>query len=420
MWDGGAASPADRLAALAARGGYTPGDALTIACVGALCTTDALRPWTLGPLQTADAATGLVLTAGAVWARGVRLADTPDTTTALIDLARRALADHAAPVLLVVESLLAAVDPEGAWNLIEQLLGAPAAVEAALGLDVAAHLELDRAELWSPPIPCPVPFREQLTADRIARAAIAGRPLPRGTPSPAELLASGLPAAATPARTQVLLVATAAADPTRALRVVDDVLQRLAPGDLGDALRLVAILLHRAGLADEVAASARREAFVAEQCTWVAAAAAAGALSAEEVVTMAPGLSARVDDELDPGREWVAGLPLVEALLSAGAVDAALPLAKRWQLGPGVIATRCLRAGSRAAAGALARHPGLGVLLREGNAPVAALPPWWAHAAMDQNDQLAALRDVFAVVEQAPWAVPPGSLADLLGLSLFG
>jgi hypothetical protein len=39
---------------------------------------------------------------------------------------------------------------------------------------------------------------------------------------------------------------------------------------------------------------------------------------------------------------------------------------------------------------------------------------------MDQNEQLAALRDVFAVVEQAPWAVPPGSLADLLGLSLFG
>lgn len=411
------ASPlADRVAARAVQGEYSPDDAIVLGCVGALSAADAFLP---GGLHYAegDAASLLVLTAGALWARGAPFADTPGATRALADLARRTLDVHGTRVLSVTESLLAPVDPEGTWALIEHVVGGPAAVDSALGLDVAAHLELDRGELWRPPLPCPAPFTAQLVTDRIARAVIAGRPLPDGSRSPEELLEGEL-RATSPARAQVLLVAAAAALPARALSLVDHVLQRLAPADLGDALRLVAILLAHAGLADEVSAAVRRRTFVAEQCVWVAAGAAARVIRPDEVVTLASDLSARVDDELDHGREWVAGLPLVEALLTLGAVDVALPLVDRWQLPARAIVSRCLHTGSAAAAGALARHPGLGILLGKRHATgTGKYPPWWATGAEDQAGQLAALRDVLTVVEQAPWAAPPGSLADLLGLT---
>ena len=173
------ASPlADRVAARAVQGEYSPDDAIVLGCVGALSAADAFLPGGLLYAE-ADAASLLVLTAGALWARGAPLADTPGATRALADLARRTLDKHGTRVLSVTESLLAPVDPEGTWALIEHVVGGPAAVDSALGLDVAAHLELDRGELWRPPLPCPAPFTAQLVTDRIARAVIAGTvPIP--------------------------------------------------------------------------------------------------------------------------------------------------------------------------------------------------------------------------------------------------
>ncbi|HZD15445.1 MAG TPA: hypothetical protein VE196_10060 [Pseudonocardiaceae bacterium] len=164
-------------------------------------------------------------------------------------------------------SLLAPVDPAGAWALICQALGPDAAVETAIGLNVTAHLDLDRGMDWSPPIPLPAAFADQLTADRVARAAIAGRSGDGGRSALPDLPDWGTPGA--PARDQVLLVAVAATQPERALAVAGEMLGRHAPRKLGDALRLAAVLLTRAGLGDRVASVARQDSYVASRSGWV-------------------------------------------------------------------------------------------------------------------------------------------------------
>ena len=224
----------------------------------------------------------------------------------------------------------------------------------------------------------------------------------------------------TPAQVRVLVVAGAAAEPGRAVEVALQVLRDIPVHHLDESLRLVALIATRAGFAGQVAAQAHTEGFVAEQCTWAVAAATAGALNRAELLRLAATLAPRIEDELDPGRELVAGLPLIEALLQLGAVDEAVGWAAHWRVPVPVLLRRCLYAGLGSGAALLATHPALGAVVESAAGPgdqeaPGGGRPWWEPDGADEAGRLGAARHMLAMVGQTPWPVVPGSLVDLLG-----
>lgn len=398
----------DRVAMLAGRAPFTTGDAVLLAAVGA---TAAAERGT-ADLGAADPGTALMLAAGAATVRP----SVPLGLARLEMLAKAVPEDDRLTVLSFAEGLLAQSHPRKAWELVCNVVGAQAAVDHALGLDVAAHL----GAAWQPGAGLPPVIERQLQADTTARAAVAGTVHGLDDPRLAGLLADPLESAMTPAQARVLVVAGAAAEPGRAVEVAVHLLRHFPVQSLAESLGLVARIATRAGFAGQVAAQARTEGFVAEQCTWTAAAATAGALNRDEVVRLAAALAPRIEDELDPGRELVAGLPLIEALLQIGAVDEAVGWAARWQLPVPVLLRRYLHAGLGAGAALLAAHPGLGAVVESATGPgdqeaSGGGRPWWEPEDADEAGRLGAVRHMLAVVGQTPWPVVPASLADLLG-----
>ncbi|MEO6530343.1 MAG: hypothetical protein ABI563_06120 [Specibacter sp.] len=405
----------DHVAMLARRAPFTPDDAVLLAAVGAT----AERARGTASLDAADLGatapgTTLMLAAGAATVR-------PRVSLELgrLEMLARAVpVDSRLTVLSFAEGLLAQSHPRQAWELICSVVGAKTAVAHALGLDVAAHL--GAAEPWQPGVELPPVIERQLLADATARAAVAGTLHGLDDPRLSGLLADPVETAMTPAQARVLVVAGAAAEPGRAVEVAVHLLRHFPVHHLDESLRLVARIATRAGFAGQVAAQAHTEGFVAEQCTWAAAAATAGALNPDGVVQLAATLAPRIEDELDPGRELVAGLPLIEALLQIGAVDEAVGWAAHWQLPVPVLLRRCLHAGLGTGAALLATHPALGAVVESAPGPgdheaSGGARPWWEPQGADPAGRLGAARHMLAVVGQTPWPVVPASLADLLG-----
>jgi hypothetical protein len=395
--DAGAEAARRLLAAAAAGAPFEAEGALLLAAAGALA----------GPAPMEDPGLALVVAAGAGAPRE--------------ELAALALAvppAERAGALSVAERLLARIDPRWTWELITELVGAEAAVQAALGLDLAARLDLDHGQRWDPGVPVPGVYARQLAADAAARDLVRAGPVPgaRDDERLAALHGRKPGRGLYPSEARVLLVAAAAVDPAWALEVATGMLDTFGPEDLRASFRLVADAAVRAGLGDGVVAKAHEDGFVSEQATWAAAAASAGALGGAALVELAQELAFRAEDELDPGRELVAGLPLLEALAHGGQADPLTELAGRWLVPPPLLVDQLFHAEAAKGAALLVGHPGLDRILDEPEAEWAQLYHygfcWWTGAGADRA---AAVVDALAVTAACPWRPLPGSLADLVG-----
>ncbi|MEJ3403673.1 hypothetical protein WDJ51_02890 [Rathayibacter sp. YIM 133350] len=327
-------------------------------------------------------------------------------------------------VLSVAERLIARVDATWAWSLIDRLVGAGPALAHAIGLDVAAQAERTGAVPWEPGAEAPPVVSRQLAADRAARAAVAGHRSNHGPMHALRLDPTG--ANLLPSEARVLLAGAAGLDPAFAVETGTALLANFVPADLQEAFRLVADAAVRAGIGDAVLDRARTDGFVAEQATWAAAAAAAGAVTGQPLLELLDGLAQRVDDELDPGRELVAGLPILEAFAHAGAVGSLIDRAVHWQAPASLVIDRLFFAEAAGAAAALAQHPAFDefVARRADAALYSAQYDWWPAEASE--DEAAATdpedvaredvaREALAVVAAAPLRPLPGSLADIVG-----
>ena len=319
--------------------------------------------------------------------------------------------------LAAAERHLARIDPLWAWRLVEDLVGPDAAMEAALGFDIAAQAAA-RHLAWRPPSALPEAYARQLRADEVARAAVAGR-IQRDDPALALLNDDPPGRLLHPSEAGVYLAAAAAVDVAWALDIALGLLHTHPPSHLLPAMRLAAESATAAGLGDRVVALAYASGFASEQATWAAAAAAGGGLSGRALTQLAADLAPRVTDELDPGRELVAGLPLLEALAHGGEADQLGALALDWRTPPPLLVQHLAMAETGRGASALRNHPRLKRLLEvpedDWGGRAGPLPGWWLAAGPEPDDRLTACQDVLAVVAHPPWRPLPGSLADLVG-----
>jgi hypothetical protein len=409
---------AAQLQVLFERASFERSGAMLAAAAGALIRSTEPLALRRAVASAQDPGVALVVAAGAAVERGPSGFDTACADD-LAALARAVPGPDRLLVLSVAEALLTRLDPIWAWEMIVELVGARPAVEAAIGLDVAARISLDRVSTWSPGIALPAAVARQLSADETARAAVAGRVTSRDDPRLRPLVEQPIGAELMPSEARVLLAAAAAVDPLWALDLSVGLLTRFAPGELLEAFRLVARALVRAGLSSELDKRVRTEGYVSEQATWLAAAASAGPPDVADLVKTVRQLAERVEDELDPGRELVAGLPLLEALAHAHETRTMIELAERWHVPPPLLVDRLFHAGAAAAAAQLLADPELDLLL---NRPESAWATtyayrfgWWTGASSDQDDRARVLHGALAVVAAQPWRPQPGSLADVIG-----
>ncbi len=399
---------------------FDAASALLLAAAGALAERESAGSMTAFVAGSLDPGVALMVAAGAQTQRAE--ADQGLLTEIAHDVPPR---DRLA-VLAAAESLLARIDPAWAWQLITGLVSPAVALDHGIGLVVAAHWELSLGSEWQAGVPLPELLQRQLAADRTGRAAVAGTITDTGDERLAELHRP-LPARALPgAQARVLLAAAAAIDPEWALSLAGGMLRSHLPVELSDAFGLVARAAVRAGLSVQVEAMAQRDGFVAEQATWLAAAAAAGAVGLGGVSELARVLADRVDDELEPGRELIGGLPLLEALCAVGATDLLGELAVRWCVPPPLLVTRLFVTDALPRDSGLVEdlHPVLDDLLARPEEQWSHLYHfrfgWWVAAGDTAAARSETLRDVLRVSGAHPLRPLPGDLADLLGWDAEG
>jgi hypothetical protein len=380
---------ARRILARAGGGAFGPGDALLLAAASALAGKDDDGPMT-DPARALVAACGL---------RGA----SPDH----LDLLTAAVPPLARPTLLAdLEPLLARIDPAWAWELIRRLLDDEETLRhGTLGLGVAARLgdEAEARTLLASKVARNGHFARQLAADASARRRedVFAR-LEEGTLGPVHMLL--------PSECRSYLVAAALVNPKRALGLADAMLETVPPQGLAPALLLLTQTAAREGLGGAVRERARREDFITLQATWTESAAAAGALSGRALVEHVRELAPRVADELDPGRELLAGLPLVMALAHGGAAEALSEQAVEWRLPPPLLADQAFQAGLRLPASVL--DPLLAVPEQDWSGLFPWDYGWWRDTATKDTDRRLACEDVLQVAANLPWRPLPGSLAD--------
>jgi hypothetical protein len=130
-----------------------------------------------------------------------------------------------------------------------------------------------------------------------------------------------------------------------------------------------------------------------------------------ELATLAEALAPRIQDELDPGDELVAGLPLLEALAHGGQGGLLVELAGRWGAPPPLLADQLFHAGAAAGAATLLGAAGLDGLL---TGPESGWDQGWVYRFCWWTGP-DSVRDALAVTAASPWRPVPGSLADLVG-----
>jgi hypothetical protein len=381
------AQAARRLLVRAAGGAFGPGDALLLAAASALAGEDAAG-------AMADPARALATACGNPGTSPDRL----EPLTAAVPMSARAT------VLADMEPLLARIDPAWASDLLLRLLGAESVLRhGTLGLDVAARLGDDAHTLLASKVACNGPFARQLAADASARRRedVFAR-LDDGTLGPVRMLP--------PNECRSYLVAAALVDPKRALGLAQAMLETVSPDALAPALLLLAQAAAREGLGEAVCERARREDFITVQAAWTEAAAAAGALGGSALVERVLTLAPRVADELDPGRELLAGLPLVMALAHGGMAAELRAQALEWRLPPPLLADQAFQAGLRLPVSVL------DLLLAIPEPEWPGVWPcdfaWWRDAAGKDADRRQACEDVLELAANVPWWPLPGSLAD--------
>ncbi|HZI05065.1 MAG TPA: hypothetical protein VEZ71_13635, partial [Archangium sp.] len=178
------------------------------------------------------------------------------------------------------------------------------------------------------------------------------------------------------------------------------------------ALEIVARAAVRAGHGRRVLDQARRHGFVSDQAEWLQAATVARVATDEEVVSLVSELAPRVADELDFGRELIAGLPLLVALAHRGHYEALVSWAAFWRTPPPVFVEYLLLF-ARHAAASLAKSPLLNHLLEiqeaEWNTTYEFDLPFW-----DSSDAAGSFQDALTVTAYIHWDVVPGTLMDVV------
>jgi hypothetical protein len=210
-----------------------------------------------------------------------------------------------------------------------------------------------------------------------------------------------------------VLAAVGLLEPARGLTMAERLLQSHAPQALQESLEIVAAAAVQGGLAEQVRELARRPGFVAEQAAWVLAAARSGAMPADEVVALAGSLSPRVADELDPGRTWLAAVPLLAALCHVGRAEHVPAAAVAWAVRVHALADECFAAGDGPAAQNLAVVALPDSLFVGEDAPDENAPGWGLDAKGNPMVRRRATLDVLSLSQSLPWRRTPGSLADL-------
>lgn len=368
-----------------------------------------------GALAIEDRALRFVVFAGLAEAAGHSGKDRVERTAPLIEPDRRLSA------LAAAECLLARSDPIWSWALTAQMIGADPR-SALLGLDIAAHAEFQGAASQLPTLTDGARFDvfdRQLVADCTARAAVRGE---LSSPADARLasLHENPPGRSLyPTEAASLLAAAARVDAAWALTVADGLLKTHEPGALAEAMRLIACAAVAAGLAARVVARASRAGFAAEQAEWTCAAAASGALTGAALRRQVSDLAPRVADELDPGRELVAGLPLLLAAGRAGEPTLLARLAEEWNAPPVLLITELFRDHSPVEIDALVESEPFATLLgRPDDAwseEFYSRTCWWPSGSMSLEARRELCRAVLLLGQSRPWDRLPGSLADLVG-----
>lgn len=291
-----------------------------------------------------------------------------------------------AAVLQQSEPFLTWSDPERGWHLVGTLLGTDAP-RAALGLDARTA-----------------------AADETARAAARGELTSTADPRLAALAGAAPGRDALPSELASLVVAAALVDPAWALERVLTLSTYCNPGV--QALEFVAGRAARVGAGAQVLEQARRRGFVADQADWVQAVSAAGLGTEEELGGLVEALAPRVADEVDPGMELIAGLPLLVALTRRHRLEALYAWATDWCVPPPLLADHLLLF-ARQDAAAVGESPLSQRLLKlpeaGWNTTYDARFVFW-----DSSDASGSFQDALTVAAHVPWKGIPGTLLDVV------
>jgi hypothetical protein len=312
----------------------------------------------------------------------------------LTRLGRAVPVNRRVDVLATAEGLLARVDPAWAWSLMLELVGEVSIPTMGIGLVITAYAE--RAGLTNFPsalYQLPDFYQRQLAADQTAR------------------LASLLPTEAAS-----YLAAAAAVDPEWALEIADSMLQVHPPDRLAPALIMVAAAAERSKIGQQVIKRVNQSEFITVQANWTQAAAAARTLMGPNLSATFRELAPRVQDELDPGREFLAGLPLMLALAHSGQIDDFLQYAVEWNIPPQILVKRIFSSRALRGADRLRGSPALQryILAREWTQSLLFQTGWWPdHLASCVPTQFS--QDILSLTVDSPWPVLPGELADIIG-----
>jgi hypothetical protein len=343
----------------------------------------------------------------------------------LLSVAQSIPAANRAMALACSECFLARINPAWAADLYYDLLGAEEiSTHGSIGLAIAARAELEgvsvRSWVLDPP-PSRSLYARQLAADSLARAVAFGLIQHKGHTAFAPLHETPPGRFLLPSEAGAYLAAAAMLDPAWGLDVAEGLLRTHAAADIDEALYVSARIAVRAGMAEAVALLPSQSGFIAEQACWTEVAARSGALPQEAIVAIVRELAPRVGDELDPGRELIAGLPLLMALAHAGDVQALMDLAAEWRVPPPVVADRLLYVMAQNAAATLCFDDRFGQLCMmsdaEWNASCSYYPGWWLDAGFKARTRLSACRDVLTLAAAVPWKTVPGSLLEIVSLT---
>lgn len=337
-------------------------------------------------------------------------------TAELAAIGRRLPPASRPSVLSETEALLARIDPVWAWALCEELLAPQSPKYLHLGRFVAAYG--DRRDVNCPGLndnaDAAGPLARELTADRTARQAVSGDCSGIESYALAPLRDTHKRGGLLIAEASSYLVAAAAVEPEWALARADDLLEHHSPSSLGPALELVARAAVAAGLSERVLEFARRSGFITEQAQWTLAATAADALA--DPCRLVEDLLPRTLDELDPGEELTAALPLFVALAYAGNTDRLFLLAQRWRLPPPSLYTELFRRGMSEIAGPLKSNPAFSMYTtmppKKWRDVEWVSPGQWPIAAADDPRVEFGL-GLLTLLSHYPWNPVPGSLAEV-------
>lgn len=336
------------------------------------------------------------------------------------ELARLASAvppDRRVEVLGVAEGLLAQVDPVWAWSLMQQMVDGVALPSLGLGLVIAAYA--DRAGLTNlPPAQDQLPdfYRHQFVADQVARLAVRGEIRGRQDPAFSRLQETSSGWSLLPSEAVSYLVAAAAVDAKWALEIADSMLQVYPSDRLAPALTLLAAAAVSSTIGQQVINRVNRPGFIAVQANWTLAAAAVEALTGPDLLATFRELAPRVQDELDPGREFVAGLPLMLSLAYSEQIDDFLQYAVDWNIPPEVLSKQIFFLRAVRGADRLRESTALQgyILAREWTQALSFQTGGWPnHLASCAPKQI--IQDILSLTVGLSWHVLPGELADLVG-----